>query len=58
MKAIEKLIDQMEPEAAMETLASIVRKLFSHVGEKARLDFVYALTGETEAGSVPDLVHL
>jgi hypothetical protein len=57
MHSLEKIIDQLEPDEAMEKITLVVKKLFPYVSEKTRLDFLYAFTGEAHQESLPGLVH-
>jgi len=58
MDAFTRLIDAMDPEQAMARITAEVKKLFPLVSEKARLNFLYAFTGEADDETVPGLVHL
>lgn len=58
MESIGKIVEAMDPEQAMREIAEVVKGLFAHVSEKARLDFICALTGDADKESVPGLVHL
>ncbi len=58
MTSIKRIVDAMDPERAMEEITAVVRDLFAHVSEKARMDFITALTGDADEDSVPGLVHL
>ncbi len=58
MKSIGRIVEAMDPERAMGEIAQVVKGLFAHVSEKVRLDFICALTGDADKGSVPGLVHL
>jgi hypothetical protein len=57
MSSIDNIIDQLEPDEAMATLTTAVKKLFPYVSEKTRLDFLYAFTGEAHQETLPGLVH-
>ena len=57
MKELENLIDRLTPDAAMELLSGVVKRLFSQASEGARMKFVHALTGVSEEGGDADLVH-
>ena len=57
MLNIKKIVERMDPEQAMAEMAAIVKDLFSCVSEKARMDFICALTGDADSESVPGLVH-
>ncbi|MFZ2088409.1 MAG: hypothetical protein WAU47_07515 [Desulfobaccales bacterium] len=47
-----------DPEEALLTLAQVVRELFAHVGEEARLRFMMNLTGTAGDEKVTSMVHL
>ena len=55
---IQQVIEDMPPERALKEIATATRSLFSLLNEKARLDFVMNLVGDTGEGKVSSLVHL
>jgi hypothetical protein len=55
---IQQLIETMEPEAALQAIAQVVRNLFSLLGEEAWKDFVVTLVGETAIDRLGGMVHL
>ena len=57
-KTIQQVIEDMPPERALKEIATAARSLFSLLDEKARLDFVMNLVGDTGEGKVSSLVHL
>lgn len=57
-KTIQQVIEDMPPERALKEIATAARSLFSLLDEKARLDFVINLVGDTGEGKVSSLVHL
>ncbi len=57
-KTIQQVIEEMPPERALKEIANAARSLFSLLDEKARLDFVINLVGDTGEGKVSSLVHL
>ena len=57
-KTIQQVIEDMTPERALKEIATAARSLFSLLDEKARLDFVINLVGDTREGKVSSLVHL
>ena len=58
MNDIKKLIEKMEPEQAMAEIAAMVKEIFPLVSEKLRVEFIYALTGDSDSDSVSGLVNL
>ena len=58
MEELLKIINRMEPDEAMAAVTGVVKKLFPYISEKARMDFLYAFTGDADEDSVPGLVHL
>jgi hypothetical protein len=58
MAEIQEIVDRMDPEEALVGIASVINKLFSHVSEEVRLNFVVKLIGDTGADKVSSLVHL
>jgi hypothetical protein len=55
---LQRLIETMEPQEALQAIAQVVRNLFSIVGEEAWQDFVVTLVGETAADRTAGMVHL
>jgi hypothetical protein len=55
---IQQLIETMEPQEALQTIAQVVRNLFSVLGEEAWQEFVVTLVGETAADRTAGMVHL
>ena len=58
MDAIQRVIESMEPEEALNGIAANAGRLFSLVSEEARLKFVVGLIGEAGADKVASLVQL
>ena len=58
MNDIKKIIEQMEPELAIVKIAALVKEIFPLVSEKLRVEFIYALTGDSDSDSVSGLVNL
>ncbi|MFH1215483.1 MAG: hypothetical protein V1706_03175 [Pseudomonadota bacterium] len=58
MSEIGKIIDSMEPEAALTALATIANKLLSHAGDEARLKFVMSLMGDGGTDKISSMVNL
>jgi hypothetical protein len=55
---IQQVIETMEPQAALQAIAQVVRNLFSLLGEEAWQDFVVSLVGETATDRTAGMVHL
>jgi hypothetical protein len=55
---LQRLIETMEPQEAMQAIAQVVRNLFSLLGEEAWQDFVVTLVGETATDRTAGMVHL
>jgi len=55
---LQRLIETMEPQEALQSIAQVVRNLFSLLGEKAWQDFVVSLVGETATDRTGGMVHL
>jgi len=56
--SLQKIVDKLEPEEALDEMAVIIKKLFPLLEEKARLDFVMNLIGDDDTDKVSSLVHL
>lgn len=52
-----QLLDEMDPEEALGKISLALKKLFSHLGDDARMNFVVNLVGEAGADKVGSLVH-
>ncbi len=57
-KSLQQLVDEMSPERAIKEIAGAVKKLFPLLEERARLDFVMDLVGDSGQDKVSSLVHL
>jgi hypothetical protein len=57
-KTLQHLTDEMPPEKAIKEIASVVKRLFPLLEEKARLNFVMDLIGDTGQDKVASMVHL
>ena len=55
---LQHLMETMEPQEALQAIATVVRNLFSVLGEEAWRDFVVTLVGETAADRTAGMVHL
>ena len=58
MGEIEKIVDRMNPAAAVTEIAVVLRKLLPVLGEEARAGFVADLLGEPGYDKVVSMVHL
>jgi len=58
MTEVRKIFESMEPEQAMAEIAEVVKQLFSHVGNEARMNFIYKLVGDAGDEKVASMVHL
>jgi CO dehydrogenase/acetyl-CoA synthase gamma subunit (corrinoid Fe-S protein) len=58
MREFIDIVDRMKPDEVMETVTTVVKRVFPYISEKARLDFLAAFTGEADPDSLPGLVHL
>jgi hypothetical protein len=57
-KSLHQILDEMDPESAIKEIGLVVKKLLPLIEEKARLDFVMTLIGDTGQDKVASLVHL
>ena len=57
-KAIQQIIEDMPPERALKEIAVAASSLFHLLDEKARIDFVMNLIGDSEGDKVAGMVHL
>jgi hypothetical protein len=57
-KKLQRLIETMEPQEALQAIAQVVHNLFSLLGEEAWQDFVVTLVGETATDRTAGMVHL
>lgn len=53
-----KIVSGMDPEAALEEMAKVLKVLFESLGEEARSQFLWDLMGESGGDKVSSLVHL
>lgn len=58
MDELKNIMHQMEPDKALSTLVEIIKELLPLLDEKARVDFVVSLLGETGSDKVASLVDL
>ncbi|MBI4774054.1 MAG: hypothetical protein HY788_07730 [Deltaproteobacteria bacterium] len=56
--AIDTIVEDMEPEAALSMLSSTMKKLLPVLDEGARIEFVMDLFGEAEDEKIGSMVHL
>lgn len=55
---LQRLIETMDPQEALQAVAQVLRNLFSVLGEEAWQDFVVTLVGETGTDRTAGMVHL
>jgi len=58
MNKIQELVDGMDPKAAAAEISEVMKRLFSFLGEEARLDFIMSVIGDTGKDKIGGLVHL
>ncbi len=58
MSDIQKIVDQMDPEKALDELSTITRKLFLVAGTEARNRFVANMVGRPGNDRVGSMAHL
>jgi hypothetical protein len=57
-KTIQQIVDDLPPEKALKGIASVVKRLFPVLDERARLEFFIDLIGDVQTDKVSSLVHL
>ncbi len=57
-KSLQQIIDTLKPAEALKEMAAAIKTLFPLLEEKARLDFVMDLVGDSGQDKVSSLVHL
>lgn len=57
-RTLHDLVDSMSPDEALREMAEEIKRLFSHLREDARIDFLVDLMGDTSRGRETSLVHL
>jgi hypothetical protein len=55
---LQRLIEAMEPQEALQAIAQVGRSLFAVLGEEAWREFVVNLVGETATDRTAGMVHL
>ncbi len=58
MEEMLKIVSGMDPEAALAEISTVLKVLFSSLGEEARSEFLWELMGESGGDKVSSLVHL
>ena len=58
MGEIQRVVDQMDPEEALNQISRVVKKLFLLAGVEARSRFIGNLVRRSEDDKVGSLVHL
>ncbi len=57
-ETLHQLVDSMSPTAALDQMAVEIRRLFSHLREDARINFLVGLMGGSPEDKESSLVHL
>ncbi len=57
-EVLHTLVDSMSPIEALEQMAAEIRRLFSHLREDARINFLVGLMGDSSQNKESSLVHL
>jgi hypothetical protein len=57
-EALHRLVDSMSPSEALEEMAAEIRRLFLHLREDARINFLVGLMGDSSQNKESSLVHL
>ena len=55
---LHELIDSMSTDEALQQMAAEIKRLFSHLREDARIEFLVGLMGDTSRSKETSLVHL
>jgi hypothetical protein len=55
---IQEIVNGMDPEEAAAEIALAMKKLFTLLGEEARIKFVMNLVGDSGEDKVGSMVHL
>ncbi len=58
MKALQDILDAMEPGEALATLAPHLKKNLSHLDEEAVVDFVTGLMTQADGDKLSSMVNL
>jgi hypothetical protein len=58
MGEIQRVVDHMNPEEALDELALVAKKLFLLAGQEARTRFIGNLVKRSEDDKVGSMVHL
>lgn len=57
-ETLHQLVDSMSPGEALDEMAVEIRRLFSHLREDVRIDFMMGLMGGGSQDKESSLVHL
>ena len=57
-ETLHQLVDSMPPTAALDQMAVEIKRLFSHLREDARINFLVGLMGGSSQDKETSLVHL
>lgn len=55
---LEELIDSMSLDEALQQMAAEIKRLFSHLREDKRIEFLVGLMGDISGSRETSLVHL
>ena len=58
MTDIRKTIAQMDPKEALKEIGGLLQDLFVGLDDETKMDFLYALFGESGTDKVSSMVHL
>ncbi len=58
MGEIQKVVDHMNPEEALDEIAIVAKRLFLLAGSEARARFIESLVKRSEDDKVGSMVHL
>ena len=57
MAEIERLIDSMEIDDALTTIAAVANKLLIQISDEARLEFVISLVGDSGGDNISSMAN-
>jgi len=58
MEKLQRILEGMEPAAALAALAPELKKIMAHLDEEARVGFVIGMLGGAEGDKIGSLVDL
>ena len=53
-----EIFGRMDPEVALSQIGTVLKEIFSTLGEEVRSQFLWELMGESKGDKVTSLVHL